>query len=116
MKPFDLEKALAGAPVVTASGEEVVVTRLALPLENGFRLLVQKKSGVLYGFFDDNGWYGGKDRYGPTLFMAPVEKTVWVNFFQGNMMTMYDTEESANREAGKKRIFGNKAHKITWTE
>jgi len=120
LKPFDLEKALSGATVVTSNGESVKIAghNPELGVVAGWvgKTLVQwnqKGNRMLDNVSGE--WH--------QLFMAPVKRTVWVNVYKSNR---YETETEAipyNEEAaadhahnaqveiGRNRL-GNKAHAI----
>jgi len=119
MKEFDLEKALAGAKVVTRDGREV--TQL-----HKFRL--NNKKEVIVGVvdaaepfinpitFDLNGCllmaYG---RESPVdLFMAPVKCTGWINIYPGRTAGfIFETEKEAREITDKE---ATATIKIEWEE
>jgi len=76
MKPFNLEEALAGAPVCTRSGEPV--TQLTPFTVTSDHPLVGVIEGEFYRWTLD----GRFPSYSPRdLFMAPVKRTGWVARF-----------------------------------
>lgn len=115
MKPFDLEAALNGAPVVTRDGREV--TQLAkFHLAFGMTNLVGVVSGQLITFRHD----GQKDTHLKDpfdLFMAPVKKTGWVVRHKDNVMVknIYGDESTA-REIHKLAGDSVTYHEISWEE
>jgi hypothetical protein len=79
MKPFDLQKALAGAPVITMSGEKVVELH---------HLKATNKLAVIREDFGQlsNSWYGLNGSFYNTkvsspldLVMATTKKHYWVD-------------------------------------
>jgi hypothetical protein len=74
MRPFDLEKALAGAPVCTRSGDPVTqLTPFTITSSYSLRGVID---GELFAWTLD-----GKYKYIDhewDLFMAPIKKTGWV--------------------------------------
>jgi len=119
MKPFDLERALAGDPVVTRGGKEVqqiVHLHACNRVFNVFAVV----NGETYTF-NIEGKYSaghvfksicplGSDM---DLFMAPKKRTVWVNLYPkgGGTFYYYNDEQAADRMAGYDRI-GGKAYPV----
>lgn len=82
MKAFDLQKALAGAPVVNGAGLKVLITKLAAPMKLGVRLIAQcEKTGGIQSYNREDGT-SDNDGSMFKLFMAPVEKTVYANLYR----------------------------------
>lgn len=95
MKPFDLEQALAGKPVVTRRGVEV--TQLHL-----FNIVnIYKLGAVVEGEFIQytiQGEFREDHETGWDLFMASESKFLWINLWQqlhenGNYQTTVHTRE-----------------------
>ena len=99
MKPFNLERALAGDPVITRNGKEVTV------------LYLFKQEHVKHpvlGVIDEYAIHWSKEGYRSSscspnewdLFMAPEKKSIWVNVYEsaddGNLflMTLLSKEEA----------------------
>lgn len=112
MKPFDLERALAGDPVITRGGEEVD------------EIFFSEKSGVHHpvlahikghfgfkAFYKDGRHCGEQVREGKyDLFMAPKITRMWINIYRdchGNyysghpINTTEEAEEIASRNKRK---------------
>ena len=117
MKPFNLQEALAGKPVVTRDGRKV--TQLHLFECDAKFVLYGVIEGIVNatGFRKDGGWSVSE----PTkldLFMASVEKTVWVNLYT-YATNRYETQKDADTGS---MIFpteprlGGKAFPITYEE
>lgn len=116
LKPFDLQKALAGEPVLhkTKEGKFVPVTEIA------------KVGKWIVGVINESGselFHGVCDHPNLSLFMAPKERIVWLNIYPRNVgsdnydATRWDTEELADHGAcDSKSRLGGKAHPITITE
>lgn len=105
-KPFDLERALAGDPVVTRDGRPV--TQLT-------KFDAGHDGDPVYGVFNDNAGSWSVDGQhltdrgtGLDLFMAPKKRTVWVNMCFDGKAYWYDSEEDADGWFGHDRI-GNRA-------
>lgn len=108
MKPFNLEAAKAGAPVVTRNGGTARI--LAFDFDHpDYSLAVavtDEKIGqeFLSEYTERGGYYAGDEgESGYDLFMAPVQRTVWVNLYAGGLAgpftsdTTYESEYLAKR-------------------
>jgi len=101
MKPFDLEKALAGAPVVTKSG---------WPVSELTQFTVRDGLDALYGVVNGRVMSWRKDGVfdhdidGNDLAMAPVKNGCWLNTYLRGHHFGYQTKEEADQKAGKDRI------------
>jgi hypothetical protein len=90
MKPFDLQKALAGAPVVTRDGREISQLHRFNINSNEQKLHGVADNGggseTIYSW-SDSGKYLDDDNAILTnnhccdLFMKTVKKTYWINFY-----------------------------------
>jgi len=81
MKPFNLQEALAGKPVVTRHG--IIVTKIYHIKEkdvNEYTVLAVINSNSFW--FNKNGIYNPRFETGLDLFMATEKKTVWVNVYK----------------------------------
>jgi hypothetical protein len=83
MKEFNLERALAGEPVVTRNGKKVTELHL---FKN--EALIQPLYGTIEGDEDVLQWttygiYNIKEETSWDLFMAEQKKSIWVNVFEG---------------------------------
>lgn len=112
MKPFDIEKAKAGAVVVDGEGKEVRILTYTADIvnnETGERFplvaLLQNKKGCTY-----NNTVRAFNEYGHhmhslyNLYMAPIKKSYWLNCYaDGCTVPHYSKEEAdlctANRVA-----------------
>lgn len=109
MKPFDLEAAKRGEPIVTRGVEAAKFIAHVPDAEIGFRVVVML-DGVIECYCDDGSYRPSwKSTY--DLFMAPRKRTVWVNVYPPGTNCFggaYETEAIANNYAGRNRI-GNRA-------
>lgn len=127
MKPFNLEKALAGDPVVTRCGEPVHDLHY-LEHSRMSQKLVAVVNGTPFYANDDGTYQLGRKESQYDLFMAPVKRTVWGVMYRdcaddnGKLYLhpfLYPTEENARSEierpinAAKKAI---KVFPIEWEE
>ena len=110
MKPFDLEAAKRGEPIVTRGGEAAKFIA-HVPEANACYQVVALFSGLISTYAASGHVYSEKTPYDADLFMAPRKRTVWVNVYPPearNFGGSYETEAIANNYASPKRI-GNRA-------
>ena len=106
MKPFDLEAAKAGAPIVTRDGRPAKFIAHVAEAHPGQRLLVLVGGAVCKSFEDGRhlSISGGDSEY--DLFLAPTKRTVWVNVYGYGGATWYDIEKAADDGALSGRLGG----------
>ena len=106
MKPFDLEAAKAGAPIVTRDGRPAKFIAHVAEAQPSQRLLVLIDGGVYAKF--ESGKYAASPAhvFNNDLFMAPVKRTVWVNLYGGCAAIWHDTEERADDGTHGNRLGG----------
>ena len=97
MKPFNLEAALAGAPVVTRGNQQVTELVLLKTLESEYRV-VGVVGGDMYEFTEQGAFHTGREGR-LDLFMAPVKRRKWLvyNTTTDTFCTpqRFDTEQGA---------------------
>lgn len=105
MKPFDLEAALAGAPVVTRGGRPV--TQLVTFDITGSDRLFGVVDGRIVRCWKVDGNYYSKADNDLDLFMPSEKRTLWVNLYPSvtNLSAaiaggVYESEEHANSAVG----------------
>jgi hypothetical protein len=94
MKPFNMSEALAGKPLVTRDGTEVIAFHYAEGAETIYSCVA---------FLRNRGWTAYTDcgrRYDNSetvqdLFMAPAKRTVYVNIFQNGHADWFSNEKEA---------------------
>ena len=111
MKPFDLEKALAGEPVVTKNGRKVTQLHYFPNLGSDFKVIAHLEHSFNFDTFKINGMYS--DRYSEIdLMMAEPER--WVNVYyskaQDNVWAsqFYESESEA-----KEHIISTSSYQTT---
>ena len=123
MKPFDLEKALAGEPVVTRDGRPVTqVTKFDAP--NDPNPVVAVIDGDTQSFTLTGAYFGQGKENEYDLFMATktVKKEGWVNLyrsFDGECTIAANSIYSSKTEALHRPQFAKKyiaTVKIEWEE
>lgn len=104
MKPFNLQQALAGKPVVTRDGRPV--PRLAhFPELRLVQVFIQGHPSVI-SFNEDGSYLTDSVASEHDLFMASEKKTVWVNFRKAEPggifvgIYTYTSKEAAESAAG----------------
>jgi len=135
-KPFNLAEALAGKPVVNGRGDQVVVTKLAIPRRAG-GFGPREPEAVFLSQLVSNGtvtayhYAAGAARFGAeyNLYMAPVEKEARVNLLsvakEGDgfgFVTAFASEELADMwpnsglSSYPSERLGGKAFRIVYEE
>lgn len=106
MKPFDLEAAKAGAPLVTRDGRPAKFIAHVGEAQPSQRLVVLIDGGVYTKF--ESGKYSSSPAHVSEndLFMAPVKRTVWVNLYAYRTAVWHDTEEEADDCSRANRLGG----------
>lgn len=121
LKKFDLQKALAGDPVVTQDGKRVISLAFLPDIPNMYHRLIcaieNNDHACMYSM------QGDPSQANPNggLFMAPKTREVWVNLHQNigfiglgiGEFEGFETEEMANNAYNVKERIGNRAYKIT---
>ena len=102
MKPFNLEEALAGKPVVTRDGRKVT---------QFVHFKLEDCLDPIYGIVDDNEllswdedgkyWPGTKVIDDKDLFMASEEIAIWINIWKNSQGIMFCTNWSREDKADK---------------
>lgn len=87
MKPFDLEKALAGEPVITRDGRPVKIAGYNSDVDEDVQVLGWLKGLKNIPDIDTyEGWYAdghyAESENELDLFMASTKKTGWVNLYR----------------------------------
>ena len=95
MKPFDLERAKAGDPLMYG-----VVEVLFIGMQRNGKIVTDDSEGYIYSDF-------------PEYFsMAPKKRTFWLNFYPGQgLAEFYPTETLADLVARERRV-GGKAYPV----
>lgn len=90
MKPFDLEKAKAGAPVITRDGREARIICFDAKQEDPLIVLVTNKSGFENDYsYLENGRYQITKENPLDLFMKPIKRTYYFNVFKHQSGVIY---------------------------
>lgn len=107
MRPFDLERALAGDKVITRNGQEV--TQLHLFKDTNYNApLIGIINKNIFHWTDKGYFVPDYDRWDHSmdLFMVPTKKTLWFNVYQyfnknyGTGCATYISKEDAESNVG----------------
>ena len=82
MKPFNLEEALAGKPLITRNGRRMYLVAFDGNLRPYSQLIVRDKDGFMRTRYQDGRVGISADEEPGDLFMAPVKKQVTVHLFR----------------------------------
>lgn len=109
MKPFDLEKAKAGAPVITRNGCTARIICFDRADDDGYSLvaLLQLDKGIeRVTTHTDQGRYCKEPGNDYDLFMGPVKREGWVNIYPGNSIRqgVHESQAYADVNASYDRI------------
>jgi len=112
MEKFNLERALAGDPVITRDGRDVTqLVKFDTPIPNSIFALVtslrsteQNPCKIVHNWYN-NGSYSQEKSSDLDLFMKPKENAIWVNVYKdhdGKLFTGYgyDSEKEAKEATG----------------
>lgn len=111
MKPFDLEKALAGEPVVTIDGKKIMQLHYFPNIKSIFKVMAHIENGFGVDTFTIDGKYSDDESI-MDLFMAEPER--WVNVYyskaQDNVWAsqFYESESEA-----KEHIISTSSYQTT---
>ncbi len=106
MKPFDLEAAKRGEPIVCRDGTPAKFIAYVPEACPACRVVVLVGDFVVAKAVDGRRW---PDLSGDTdIFMAPKKRTVWLNLYPKacNTAHFYATQKEADRSADPSRIGG----------
>lgn len=126
MKPFDLQKALAGEPVVTRDGFSVCQLKVFTLNREGKNVcklcgvvLIPNGNDIIDNWTIDGVWNIGQKQSRNDLFMATKKRTVWVNLYSSGWGRYYKSEDEADEadanilgDKDQRNRIGGKAHAI----
>ena len=104
MKPFNLEAAKRGDPIVTRDMREAKFIVHVPEANPSFRINVLI-NGEIFSLSETGNYWEGIKASTNDLFMAPEKRTVWVNLYPQNIPYPYpfDSEEKADQFASLHR-------------
>ena len=109
MKPFDLEAAKRGEPIVCRDGTPAKFIAHVPDAHPTQRLVVLVRDNI-FGYLESGSWTGVNDDDGD-LFMAPKKRTVWVNFYHNNFATFFNSKEAADIDHRESHLGVNRRSK-----
>lgn len=107
MKPFDLEAAKSGKPIVCRDGTPAKFIAHVPETSKDSRVIVLIKR-VIYAVDEGGKCVRMKNKTDPLdIFMAPIKHTYWINLYPTPEHTYYHTsKEAADACAGRDRLGG----------
>lgn len=121
-KPFDLAAAKAGAKLITRDGEPACFIAHVPGAKETHRVVTLHNDGEIFSTDETGSFFGDVDSATRDLFMAPVERTVYVNLYEGTALKItsnaawHETPGSANLSIDPHRTVFAVAVPITITE
>lgn len=106
MKPFNLDAAARGEPIITRNGQEILF--LAHDRGNpqeGRRLILRVAGNPIAIFAYESGRISNGNS-ALDAFMAPKKRTVWVNLYPAAECFHYESEKEADDRGRPNRIGG----------
>jgi len=102
MKPFNLEEAKAGKPLVTRDGRSAkFIAHLPSALSNWQVVAYVSNAGAVASY-NEAGLCNGANTI--DLFMASEKKTVWVNVYANGFACSWESKERADRFKQRERV------------
>src|SRR5690348_3352719 len=102
-KPFNLEEALAGKPVITRDGRAVTELH-QLPTITTKGNVIAVVAGAPKHFYTDGSYLNNGTEHRHDLFMKPEQKSFWTNIYHNDEVHTHATKEEADRCADNGRI------------
>ena len=113
MKPFDLEAAKQGEPIVCRDGTPAKFIA-HVPDANDARQIIVLINNFIFTHFENGKKY--PDDSDRDLFMAPKTRTVWVNLYGGPLATYHESLQEADASHSglwsPKTRLGNRAYRL----
>lgn len=107
MKPFDLDAAARGEPIITRNGQKLIFIGWDPRNPNeGRRLILRVDGNPMAIFAYENG---RSNDSALDAFMAPKKRTVWLNVYPDGKAFHYETESAAGYKADNDKRLGGKA-------
>lgn len=101
MKPFNLEAALRGEPVVTRGGHKAKIIGYVPEAQPAFRLVVfVEDNNRIPAVRTESGRVWDDEEMNGDLFMAAKKRTVWVNLYKDGTYYFHNSEKAANDAVG----------------
>lgn len=104
MKPFDLEAAKRGEPIVTRDGRKAKFVAHVPECDSLSRVYAFVEGDKAVNAYNEAGEYIPSGRALCDLFMAPRKRTVYVNIYRHSYARWHATEEIARQFAEYKSL------------
>ena len=115
MKEFNLEAAKRGEAIVCRDGTPVKFIAHVLGARKTESVVVLIGDEVVL-FTESGKFYPDESIESFDLFMASKKRTVWVNFYDNNFATFFNTQEEADRDHQETQFdidrLGNRAYPV----
>ena len=106
MKPFSLEAAKRGEPIVCRDGTPAKFIAYVPEARPACRVVVLAGDFVVTEAVDGRRWTDVESD--TDIFMAPKKRTVWLNLYSNEAARMHPTQRAAD-ESGENNRIGGKA-------
>ena len=106
MKPFSLEAAKRGEPIVCRDGTPAKFIAYVPEARPAYRVVVLVDDLVAAKCADGRHWPDSDSNN--DIFMAPKKRTVWLNLYSNEVARMHPTQRAAD-ESGENNRIGGKA-------
>lgn len=106
MKPFNLERAIAGDPVCTRTGEPVKIAGYNPDAPYQYRIAGWLPNGELHSWYDHGTYTNSGTRPELDLFMETIKRKLigWVNWYPDGSCYAWSTKEKAESNKFPDRI------------
>lgn len=117
MKPFDLEAANRGEPLVNRDGKKIDFFVFDSGADEGCKVLARNEGTRCVMAYYSDGRINRSSESGFDLFMAPKKITLYVNAYRRSdngtvVVYAYDSEKAADRYASSELRIGGKAYRM----
>lgn len=118
MKPFNLEKALAGAEVVQRNGDKVTNIHYFAESRQQQKLYAMDGNGDVNCYSDNGSFFSNDEKSDYDLFLAGEKKRGWIIIRSngGVTNTFVHASEQAAKEFSKKWNFCGSIGVVEWEE
>jgi hypothetical protein len=109
--PFNLERALAGDPIVTRDGRKVLqIAYFPIAAKDNQIVALIEHNEYLSHYHRDGSYYSEKSA--EDLFMAQKTKTYWVNIYKHENNKIHCGEVYSSKERAENSYFDYSSHSL----
>lgn len=119
MKPFDLEKFLAGEPAVTRDGRKVIDFHYFKDAQADSQLVIRLNDNRVLSNYSTGNYHGMKSESPNDLFMEEKEVELWINVYKNGKHGHYYAIVVDSKMEGEMEVLDPNyisTHKITIKE